>query len=153
MAVRKALDAKRIFTEPDGEIDFAKADAAWASNTDTLADHARPSAATHTEIPPGGDTGSYIDARTRRERALAEEAELDLAKRKGELLSSADVKRDFAVIAKIYSSGRKAIPTTLAPMLVGKTDPVEIERLIREQLKITDARIADEIKSRTSGIA
>lgn len=156
-AVRKAIRANRIVPEADGQIDFAKADSAWAKNSDPLADrrvNAKPAAATHAEDDAGPrDGGSYIDARTRRERALAEQAEIDLAEKKKQLLPRSQVERSLASIGRLYAAGRENLPAQLAPKLVGKTDPIDIELIIRRDLRATDQRIADEIDKQYPDLA
>lgn len=88
------------------------------------------------------------EAERRLAAAKAERAEMDLAKRRGELLPADEVKRTYAGIGRIYASAREGIPAQLAPLLVGKSDLLEIEQILRRELRLADERVSSEIEAR-----
>ena len=89
-AVQEALSAGRIQLEPDGSIDPARADRAWAANT--LDEHrvAAEVVAVKVEAVEGE---SRAEALRRRSIAVANLAELDFGARSGGLTPTADVRR------------------------------------------------------------
>jgi hypothetical protein len=120
VAVHKAVKAGRISIDSDGKIDPVVADIQWEQNTRArtrnvgsapapaaapdLVSQAAAAAGSPVDPPPAPgapavDTG-YTQARARRENAEAEQAEIDLRKRKGELVERADVDRAGYEIAR-----------------------------------------------------
>jgi hypothetical protein len=93
------------------------------------------------------DGESFMAWKTREQRANALAAERELAKEGRELLAAADVEKAFVSMGRVYAQGREALPAQLAPQLVGLTDLGEIERRVRAVMRVTDQRIADEIRS------
>ncbi len=110
-AVRKAIDAGRITTEPDGTIDAAKADRQWDTQTDPSKQRGSkvpgararvktrpvPKAAIRSmdetlreagagDVGGGGGEVSYLRARLANEVIKAQTAKVKLAKMKGELV-------------------------------------------------------------------
>ncbi len=110
-AVRKAIDAGRITTEPDGTIDPAKADRQWDSQTDPAKQRGSKALGARTRVKTkpvpkaairsmdetlreagAGDVGggggevSYLRARLANEVIKAQTAKVKLAKMKGELV-------------------------------------------------------------------
>jgi phage terminase Nu1 subunit (DNA packaging protein) len=77
----------------------------------------------------------YWGNKTRREGALAELAELELAKKRGDLVERAHVE------SMAYAAGRAlrdivlGLPTKLAPQFANMTDPYEIEVKLRNALR------------------
>ena len=153
-AVQKAIETGRITTVADDKgrkmIDPEVADIQWTRNTDpdqsaraNVGRDPAPSSA----APPGTDSptqdghsssgqgSAYWDARTRREQAEAEKAEIQLKELNGEL-----VKRD-AVHRAAYEAGRLlrdmilAIPGTVASDLAALVDSREIEIRLADELR------------------
>lgn len=156
-AVRAAIDAHRIALDRDGTIDFDKADAMWLRNSEpavptAIAGKARPDAPAaarqHAPVDSEADGNAFFSARTRRELAEAQLAELKLAQNSKELLPAADVRKWLQQMGKIYAGARNGVPAQLATQLIGKTDVDEIVRIIRDFLTATDNRIADELEAR-----
>lgn len=98
------------------------------------------------------DGSSFMAARTAREHAEAQLAELELAGKLGKVIDAAEAQKTFKLIARMHAQAREAVPTQLATKLVGKTDPREIEQTIRAAFREADARIADEIQARFSSV-
>jgi hypothetical protein len=84
------------------------------------------------------------DAKNRRAVADAEKAEIIVARLRGELVPVADMKTAAAELIKtLYARIVRVTPSILAPTLLGKTDPLEIEAVLRTAL----ADAFDELKS------
>jgi len=158
-AVRKAIATGRITAESDGSLNFAKCDRAWGRNSAPAKPEQKPDAkaAAKSKGKPKRepaetvdvvDGESYSDARARREKAEADLAELKYRKESREVLSAIDVKKTFYAIGRMHASARESLPTNLGPKLVGKTDPIEIEEMVRTALREADSRVADEIEKR-----
>ncbi len=165
-AVRKAIANQRISLGPDGTIDFGAADAAWKRNTSvpwspqpvvvaaklsrpTKSAKSKPQSRQADSAPVDLDLGeSLSEARTRRERAEADMAELKARKAAGEVIEAVLARKSFVAMGRIYSAARESLPRQLAPKLIGLTDLAEIEKILRAELRSADSRIADEIESR-----
>ncbi|MEN6533804.1 MAG: hypothetical protein ABFD89_09095 [Bryobacteraceae bacterium] len=152
-AVRKAIASQRIKLREDGTIDFERANGEWKRNT------AAPPLAAIPEAKPvharrrvqalvESEGESLSEARTRRERAEADLAELKARRAAGEVIEAEQARKTFAQIGRIYAAGREGMPKQLAPKLIGLTDLTEIEAILRSELRAADARISDEIESR-----
>lgn len=70
---------------------------------------------------------SLDDARTRREAAMAELAELDLAERRGELVTVADYQTELAAICTRIRSRLVALPGKWAPRLAAVSSTAEAQ--------------------------
>lgn len=137
-AVTKAAKAGRI-TLIDGRVDPEVADIQWARKTDPH-QALRGSGGRVPRAPltvPGAapaDDG-FSDARARRESALAELAELDLAERRGELVRTDDVQR--ALVGKVMGlrDSLDTLADRLSPLLAAESDPARIYALLREEVR------------------
>lgn len=143
-AVQKAIDSGRISTVPDDKgrrkIDPDVADIQWAKNTDPD-QAARANGGKTAEIPAAASvavaagSNDWLAAKTRRELAEAQKAEIQLLELAGKLVS-----RD-RVEAAAFSAGRMVrdmlltVPQKLAGELIEQSDPVIIENMIRKQLR------------------
>lgn len=151
----------------DGLIDFAAADRLWTANqvpqvvVDPRSSAAAGAPDKRVEAEPQphggwlkrehadeGEDNPLVAARLRLDLAKAETAELKLAKQRGELLEVAEARKTWHGIGRMYAQARENVPKQLAPQLVGKTDLLDIERLVRAAYRDADARVADEIESR-----
>lgn len=83
----------------------------------------------------GSSDPKYWDNKARREGALAELAELDLAKRRGELVERAKVEDASFAIGRMLRDSVLGLPTQLAPELAAMTDSFEIESKLRSALR------------------
>jgi hypothetical protein len=161
-SVRKAVDDKRISVfGPDKLIDQALADSQWERNTrarfspeaaggaaaivqpsaDLLGQAATPEAPAASPPPaaaPAVDTG-YTQARARRENAEAEQAEMDLRKRKGELVERIDVDRAGYEIARdIRDAMESAVNSAAAEMAAMNSASACADALRRHNRAICD---------------
>ena len=77
----------------------------------------------------------YWDKKTRREGALAELAELELSKKRGELVDRARVEQMSFAVGRTLRDAVLGLPTRLAPVFATMTDSFEIEVKLREALR------------------
>ncbi len=77
----------------------------------------------------------YWNNKARREGALAELAELELAKKRGELVDRARVESAAFAIGRMLRDAVMGLPTQLAPALVSMTDAFEVETKLRAALR------------------
>lgn len=84
-----------------------------------------------------GSTASdpkYWENKARREGALAELAELELAKKRGDLVERARVESAAFAIGRMLRDAVLGLPTHLAPELATLTDAFEVEARLRAAL-------------------
>lgn len=145
-AVRKAVRQGRI-TLVEGKIDPKAADKEWARNSlkpvgqGAHAGRRRPrgrldGARGRSEAGPK----SYAAARARREQALAELAEQELARKKARLIDAEEARQSVFKAARVARDMVLGLPDRVAPRLVGQ-DEVEIYRILAEETQ----RICDTI--------
>ena len=97
--------------------------------------HVRHDAPASDEGPANGSDPKYWDKKTRREGALAELAELELAKRRGELVDRERVEAMAFSVGRMLRDAVLGLPTQLAPELSTMTDSFQIEVKLREALR------------------
>lgn len=167
VAVGKAVKTGRITLDSDGKIDFARADAAWARNTDqvkqastgggekTRKKTATPSAARHEEpepsrpaqepapaAPPPMESGgvSLVKAQTMKAVFAAQREKLRFEEESGKKIDADDVR------VRAFNRARRArdmlmsAPARIAPLLVGM-DIVGITLALEEEFR----RVMEEI--------
>lgn len=134
-AVRTAIDSGRLCKSltPDGRqiADAELADAEWEANT--LADRRPQSgpAAASLRVPP-----DLMESKARREAALADLAEIDVAERRGELISVEQARADVLDRFAIVRTRILGVPSRVAqrlPKHAAEIVPV-LEELLREAL-------------------
>ncbi len=105
--------------------------------------------------PPANvvDGSTFMAAKTRREQAEAELAQLKLARERKLVIDSAEATKAFTAFGRMYSAARENVPAQLAPKLVGLTDLREIGRIVRDAYRAADRRVAEEIRSRYADFA
>lgn len=150
-AVQKAIETGRITTIADDKgrikIDPEVADIQWGRNTDPD-QSARANVGREPILPGvGGDPGPpqgaggpghnslYWDARTRREQAEAEKAEIQLKEMSGELVERAAVRRAAYESGRLLRDMLLALPGTLAQDLAAIAGAQEIEVRLRDELR------------------
>lgn len=161
-AVQKAIETGRITTVADEKgrvkIDPEVADIQWGRNTDP--DQSARANVGREPAPPGagvdlgapavgggqGQNSLYWDARTRREQAEAEKAEIQLKEMSGELVEREAVRRAAYESGRLLRDMLLALPGTLAQDLAAIAGPQEVEVRLRDELrKVLDqvARITE----------
>lgn len=163
-AVQKALLAGRIQELPDGKIDPAAADAAWAANSQAPRGTGRAGNAGVRSSSPAADTldrahplagrlvdeledvvgaeaggsgsaeGSLTANKARREAYLAELARLELAERTGELVRKEQVEQDAYTLGRLIRDKLLALPGRVSAQLSALGEPAEIEQLLVREL-------------------
>ena len=98
--------------------------------------HTRPTA------PAGEDSGgsgaadpAYWSAKARREAALADLAEHELAVKRGEYVERRRVESAAFAAGRMLRDAALGLPTQIAPELANLTDPFEIEMKLRNALR------------------
>jgi hypothetical protein len=106
-AVQKALRSGRIALTDD-RIDPVSADAQWAANTDPTqsmrAIGTRPPRIAPAEASGADDGRRLLDAKRRREDALAQLAELELAEKRGHLVNVAQIEPMYAQMVGAFKT-------------------------------------------------
>lgn len=95
--------------------------------------HTKPDAPN--EEQGGSSDPKYWESKARREGALAELAELELSKRRGELVDRVRVESAAFSIGRMLRDAVLGLPTQLAPEIASMTDAFEIETKLRESLR------------------
>jgi hypothetical protein len=156
-AVTQAVKAGRIMLI-DGRIDPDVADIQWAKNTPNsrtggpatgaVPPTRNPLRGSEVEAPPAGaGDPTLLDARTRREQALAELAELELAEKRGELVPVEDIRK--ALVPKILGV-RDALDTLadrLAPLLAAEADPAKVYAMLKQEHRQILAQLSSESRA------
>lgn len=99
------------------------------------------------------DGTGFMAAKTVREQAEAELSRLKLAAQLGKVVDADAARKTFRAAGRMHAQARESVPTQIAPLLVGKTDLREIERIIRTALREADERVAHEILALDVAIA
>ena len=97
--------------------------------------HVRSDAPSGDESPGSVADPKYWDNKTRREGALAELAELELAKKRGELVDRQRVEAMAFAAGRTLRDAVLGLPTQLAPAFTTMTDAFEIEVKLRDALR------------------
>lgn len=142
-AVAKAIAKRRISTilGENGRpmIDPKVADIQWAQNTDPQ-QSARANAPKGDRGRPadgdGGNGAAYWNARTMREKAEAEMAEMKRRQMAGELVERSSVEAAAFTYGRVIRDSVLGVPVRLAPELVRLTDAWEIEQRMAEALRL-----------------
>lgn len=98
------------------------------------------SAGNDTGTPPAG--GSFSSWRTRRERAQAMQAELDLRQRAGELVDVEAVKRALSLRLVAARDVAMNAAARLAPLVAAESDQAAVHILIGTELQAMLAQLA-----------
>jgi hypothetical protein len=147
-AIEKAIATGRIALK-GRKIDARTADAAWQANTDPVAlkgvrrpDGRAGLASADPETGQNGAKRTFMDARTRREDLLASLAELEYQKKRGELISAAQVRAEAFRESRRARDMLQGLPDSLAPRIIG-LDQFEVHRILTEEIERIASTIAD----------
>lgn len=152
--VTKLLDQQRLVLSPDGKKVNLQATLALLNRTSDpgkegvrdhhaagrtdkhVGAHIRPDAPSAPDSDAGASSDpKYWNAKARREDTLAELAQLDLAKKRGDLVERERVEAMSYAAGRMLRDAVLGLPTRLAPELATMTDPFEIEVKLREALR------------------
>jgi len=75
------------------------------------------------------------DAQARKERALADLRELELAERRGELVSLAEVNEEAFAAARSVRDAMLAIADRTAAILAAESDPVKLHKILTDEIR------------------
>ena len=146
-AVRKAIKAGRIPSEPDGTIDPAKADAAWERNTDQAMQRGaeKPAATAQRPQSPGAsrtDTEqqdpripSYALSRSIKEAYAAKLIRIQYEKEMGKLVEVAEVDRKWFEVGRRVRDSIQSLPSRMSAELASMTDRKAIETFMDQELR------------------
>jgi hypothetical protein len=161
VAVLKAIKAGRIEKEADGTIDPAKADAAWARNTNQAQQRkaAKQSEPQRNEAeaeapvgPPIVNSGpSFAQSRAIKEAYNARLAKLSYEEKSGALVRTDNVKVAWFNTLRVVRDRTLNLPDRLAPILAAETDPKVVREMLEEELRIILNDAADAITNLQSG--
>ena len=149
--VTKLKDQGRLVMSPDGrKVNVSETVAMLSRTKDLGKDHVRNfhqnertekhvTAHTAPSAPPESDSGSsdpkYWAAKARREDALADLANLELEKKKGNLVERERVESAAFATGRMLRDAILGLPTQLAPELANTSDAFQIELRMREALR------------------
>ncbi|WP_337875302.1 elements of external origin [Elioraea sp.] len=159
VAVLKAAKAGRIPLEPDGTIDPAKADAAWARSTEPERSRAKPEklkpvaeaavgsvreTLKEQGLPASGSV-TFVQARTAHEIAKAHLARLRLQERKVELVDRA---RATALVFRLAREERDAWanwPARVAALMAAElgVEAHAVQKLLETHVRVHLAELAE----------
>ncbi len=97
---------------------------------------------TEEENPTGQTT--LTEAKTRREIALAEKAELEVARLRGELVPRAEAESAYLEVIAALKANLEAVPQRVAPVLVGNKDIRAIRDIVRREIETAMRRLSDD---------
>lgn len=146
VAVFKAVKSGRITTLADGRIDFGVADIQWEQNTRKRAD-LMPEQRPAESSAPRSDWG---DHKARKEAAEASLREIELEKRRGELIDRRGAELAWQKTARTLRDALlDTLPSKISLELASLTDPWMVECKLREAIRselhaVADALVADD---------
>ncbi len=137
-AVDKAIKSLRLGTSVSRDarghvlIDADLADLEWERSTDPTR---RPQP--ESTPAPAGDGETLLEAKARRERALATMAEIELKRRSGELVLASDVLKEWTTVLRAARSKLLSLPTRLRSDCpeIGVRGFVSATEVVREVLE------------------
>lgn len=150
-AIRRAVKSGRIdAVDLDGRqhINPQSADRQWQDRTDPSKHrHDNPAVLASADL---ASPQSYMEAKTRRESALAEMAEIELAKAQGRSADADKVRAMAMTVGRLTRDAVLGLPFRLAPELASLDDPVTVEermtRALRDVLDDVTDMTADDIE-------
>lgn len=156
VAVKKAVDSGRITLEPDGSIDFAKADREWEANTRKRGHAPEPSPAAFSALAAEpGDGGVALDLDTpppavvdgkhwqnltpaelnkRKSYYGAEAMRIEMARSAGELVEARAVLTAVQTHSRALRDALLAVANRLRQPLAAESDPHQVEQTIRREI-------------------
>lgn len=124
-AVTQAIQSGRITLESDGKILLEQALRDWDENADPTQQRKRKDE----------DWKAWQAARTRREQAMADLAELEYQEKLGSVVPIEEVRQSLAAMVKTTRDRILGTARRLAPLLVGKSDEAEVADKIHQELE------------------
>lgn len=142
VAVLKAIKSGRIEKEPDGTIDVAKADVAWAKNTSPAQKRRKDTATVQalsarpaTETPALNHGPSYAQSRAVKEAYHARLAKLSYEEKSGALIKTDVVKVAWFNTLRVLRDRILNMPDRMAPIMAAESDPKIIRDFLDKELR------------------
>lgn len=109
----------------------------------------RTAVAGYTKFLKERNDAAEAKAKTRMHEAKADLAEMDAAKRKGELVDADDVKKEWGELIKIIQSHVLNIGPKISPLVVGMDSDRKISQIIINECREFLTDLVDECKTDT----
>ena len=94
-----------------------------------------PPVPSHTPSSTGPlDEDDLLTARTRKERALADKAELEVQQRRGDLVPIDEARKVYTSVVTAARVALEAVPARIAPQVLGLSSQVEIRRIVQAEI-------------------
>ncbi len=120
----------------DGLIEEEAARGAIEAARDPQKDYVRERyAGNRPEAPPSSDNTTYHRAKAAREAIEARRAQVELERLMGDLVSVADVKREYFAIVREMRDALLALPDRVAQVLAIESDPRGVHRLLSDEIE------------------
>jgi hypothetical protein len=150
--IRAALKAAEIIADATGKIDEAAALIALAEQVDPArtAGHAAGGfgeVAESTDAKTRGSLNTYADARAISEQMRARKLELEILHRSGELVEREQVKQIGVSIITSAKINLLALPSKLAPKLLGLSDAAVAQRIVEDAITEVLNALADDLNA------
>jgi phage terminase Nu1 subunit (DNA packaging protein) len=130
-AVSQHVKAGKLSTLPDGSMDPETAAREYAERTNPV----KPKGRKTGPKPAGEAEGTMYRSQERLAAAKAEQAELELAQLRGDMLRADEVKAAAFVAARTARDQLLSIPQRLAPVVASLTDPRDCQRAIEAEVR------------------
>lgn len=157
VAVKKAIDTKRITTLPDGTIDPERADKEWARNTFagqtvrvTELTAPAPRAGAPMSLPPidagGSDSNQiYLRARAVKETFQAKRAQLEYEELAGKLIKASTAGEYSASFSAIVGEALSAWPDRVTPLIAATMSEEVIHKILSNEVTALRRKVAKAI--------
>lgn len=142
-AVQKALASERITKGSDGKIDFERADRDWEQNLNrkkrtvsrlkkVLSNEQEKDSLSKREDT---DLGSFLEAQKKHEWLKVEKEELELRRRRGELLERSEAKDSWGKLLRTFTNRMLYIPGRISRRLALSSNERECRKIIEGEIK------------------
>jgi transcriptional regulator with XRE-family HTH domain len=138
-AISKAVAAGRLTADADGLLDAATAEVQWVHNRRRRRRPRRTDPSLEVLAEPATavkDSGQFWDARTRRETAEAELAELKAAEQRGDLVRRSEVERELAAKIVALREHLETMADRLSAVVAAESDPAACRRLLAAEVRL-----------------
>ncbi len=116
---------------PDGRIPMDAARAWYSANVHITGQKRGPKQPLDSKLPAAE---RLLEAQARKEEQLAELRAMEVLARKNELLEASGVRKGWSKIILAARSRLLQIPGKLAPKLLGKTNAVDVQEILRAEI-------------------
>jgi hypothetical protein len=144
-AVHKAEKSGRIMRAANGLFNLEAAKIQYRMNTDPEQQmrslQQRPEKPVAELVVPdrpmefAGDAQALVAAKARREAAEADLAELELAEKRGQIMSVADHKRIVFALARAVRDALLQVPSRAAALLAAESDQRACQRIVEAEIR------------------